>query len=187
MGLQTKLSERIKDVRAAIVTLPSAETWGRCLLVYGAFVACALPLGLASGFFKVGPPTFTPASAALLAFYVFLRPTLLEELVFRALLLPRNTTHISRTRLALISSAALTAFVASHPLNGWLLRPAAFALFSSPIFLTIAALLGAACILLYFISRSLWPPVLLHWSAVLIWITLLGGQGLVGTPAQGLR
>jgi predicted Abi (CAAX) family protease len=69
MGLQARLSERIKDVRAAIVTVPSAEAWKRCLPV----------------------------------------------------------------------------------------------------------------------SRSLWPPVLLHWSAVLIWITLLGGQGLVGTPAQSLR
>jgi CubicO group peptidase (beta-lactamase class C family) len=41
-----------------------------------------------------------------------------------------------------------------------------------------------ACTVTYWISRSLWPPVLLHWSTVLIWITLLGGQGLAGSDGQ---
>jgi predicted Abi (CAAX) family protease len=31
----------------------------------------------------------------------------------------------------------------------------------------------------YLISRSLWPPVLLHWTAVLTWIALLGGQAVL--------
>jgi len=31
----------------------------------------------------------------------------------------------------------------------------------------------------YLISRSLWPPVLLHWITVVAWIILLGGQQLI--------
>ena len=52
-------------------------------------------------------------------------------------------------------------------------RPAAWALFTSPEFLAIAAFLGAASTAVYLISKSLWPPVLLHWTAVLTWATQL--------------
>lgn len=117
----------------------------------------------------------------VLPVYVMFRPALLEELVYRALLLPRDAARVSRRRLTLTSAAALGVFVASHPLNAWLFRPAAWGLFTSPVFLVTAALLAVACTAVYLIAKSLWPPVLLHWSAVLIWIALLGGQGLVGS------
>jgi predicted Abi (CAAX) family protease len=55
------------------------------------------------------------------------------------------------------------------------------ALFTSPVFLVIAAFMGAAATVVYLISKSLWPPVLLHWTAVLTWITLLGGQALLNS------
>jgi predicted Abi (CAAX) family protease len=180
MRLHSTLFRRFADVVAAIFTLPASRTWKRCLLVYAAFVLFALPLGLASGFLRPGLPSLPPARLAMLPVYIMLRPALLEELVFRALLLPRNASRVSKRRLILTSAAALGVFVASHPLNAWLFRPAAWRLFTSPVFLITAALLGAACTAVYLISKSLWPPVLLHWSAVLIWIALLGGQGLVG-------
>jgi predicted Abi (CAAX) family protease len=175
---------RLADMRAAITTLPDAETWRRCLLVYVAFLACVTPLGLASGFLQPGLAALTPARLAVLPIYLLLRPALVEELFFRAALLPRDCTRVSKRRLIGNAVVALVVFVASHPLHGWLTRPAALTLFSSPIFLTCATLLGIACTLTYLISRSLWPPVLLHWISVLIWITMLGGQGLVGTALQ---
>ena len=73
----------------------------------------------------------------------------------------------------------LVAFVAAHPISASLFRPAVLALFTSTEFLTIAAFLGAASTAMYLISKSLWPPVLLHWTAVLTWIALLGGQDLL--------
>ena len=182
MSIGAGLRHRFEDVRAAILTPPAAQTWKRCLLVYGAFVACALPLGFAAGFLRPGLAELPPTRWAMLPVYIMLRPALLEEFVFRVVLLPRDVSRISRRRLVLTSTAALSVFVASHPVNAWLFRPAAWGLFTSPIFLATAALLGAACTAVYLISKSLWPPVLLHWSAVLIWIALLGGQGLVGTP-----
>ena len=101
------------------------------------------------------------------------------------LLLPRDATRVTKPRLALISTMSLVAFVAAHPLSAWLFRPAAWALFTSREFLVIAAFLGVASTAVYLISKSLWPPVLFHWTAVLIWITLLGGQALLKGFHQG--
>ena len=181
MRINRELLERLTDVRAAVLTWPSTHTWKRCLLVYGLFAGCALSIGFGSGFLRPGIADLWPTMLALLPFCILLSPALLEELVFRAMLLPRDATRVSRPRLILISSVALSVFVAAHPLSAWLVRPTAWVLFTSPVFLITATLLGAACTAVYLISKSLWPPVLLHWSAVVVWITLLGGSALL-TP-----
>lgn len=170
------LQERFADLRAAIVTLPPARTWLHCLLVYAAFAALALSIGFGSGLLRLSLAELSPKTFALLAITTFISPALAEEICFRVLPLPRNPARVTKRRLALLSTASLVAFVAAHPLSAWLFRPVAWALFTSPEFLTIAAFLGAASTAVYLISKSLWPPVLLHWTAVLTWITLLGGQ-----------
>jgi len=180
--MPTTVRTHLTDVWLAVITLPSAKAWWRCLLVYAVFIACALPLGLASGLLRPGLAPLRPAMFALLPIYLLLRPALVEELVFRALLLPRDTTRVSRWRLIMVSVVALAVFVVSHPLHAWISRPAALELFTNPVFLACAALLGIMCTLAYLISRSLWPPVFLHWITVVAWILFLGGQGLLGTP-----
>ena len=171
------------DVRAALVTLPDAQAWGRCLLVYAVFLACALPLGFASGLLKPGLAPLPPFMLALLPVLLLFHPALVEELVFRALLLPRGAAGIGKPRLVAVSAAALAAFVAWHPVNAWLFRPAAVDTLTNPVFLVCVTLLGAACTVVYLISRSLWPPVLLHWITVAAWIILLGGYELAVPPA----
>ena len=185
--MRSRLLERLSDVRSAIRTLPDAQTWLHCLVVYAVFLACALPLGFVSGFLRPEVATFSRSMFVLLPLYMFLRPALVEELVFRALLLPRGTNGVRRGRLIVVSILALAVFVVSHPLHGWLTRPEALELFTSPIFLVFATLLGIACTVTYLISRSLWPPVLLHWMTVLIWITLLGGQRVMGSRLQNAQ
>lgn len=170
---------RLRELKTAITTLPSAREWWYCLIVYIAFLLCVLPLGIFSGLLSLKIAVMPPTQLLSLIGRLLLRPALFEELVFRGLLLPRDPASVDRGRLIRISIVALVVFVASHPLNGWLLRPAAFALFTDPIFLICAALLGISCTLAYYISRSLWPPVMIHWITVAIWILLLGGQGLV--------
>jgi predicted Abi (CAAX) family protease len=116
----------------------------------------------------------------MLPLSILLRPAILEEILFRALLLPRNIRQLNKLALVANCIAALALFVISHPLHGWLTRPSALGLFTNPVFLTCAALLGAACTVTYLISRSIWPPVLLHWISVVVWILFLGGQALTG-------
>lgn len=172
---------RLKDIWAAVTTWPSKKTWRLCFLVWIVFIAGALPLGFATGFFHVRLAPMSASRLVLLPFYLFLRPALLEELIFRALLLPRNLASQGLRRLLGISLVSLTLFIVSHPLHGWLTRPAAIPLFTNPVFLSCAGLLGVACTAVYLISRSLWPPVLLHLTAVFVWLVFLGGQGLIGT------
>ena len=180
LSARAKLVERLADVRAAFVTLPGARTWGRCLVVYAAFVACALPIGFAAGLLKPGLAHLPPEMLAVLPSLLLLHPALVEEVIFRALLLPRDPARVSRRRLVAVSALALAAFVAWHPVNAWLFRPAAADLLANPAFLVCVALLGIACTVAYLISRSLWPPVLLHWITVAVWLILLGGLELAG-------
>jgi hypothetical protein len=64
--VRNRLIERLADVRAAISTMPDAQTWLRCLLIYAVFLACALPLGFASGFFRVEVATLSRSMLILL-------------------------------------------------------------------------------------------------------------------------
>jgi predicted Abi (CAAX) family protease len=180
---QAFLLRRMRDLRAGCTTMPPAAVWRRCLLYYLVFLACALPLGLASGLLQVQPLRVGSGKLLGLAAYLFLRPALVEELVFRGLLLPRDSSAIPRLRLLAISAGSLSLFVVSHPLNGILFRSAALGLFTNPWFLAVAALLGATCTVAYLVSGSVWPGVAVHWLTVAGWIILLGGQGLVRTRA----
>ena len=110
---------------------------------------------------------------------IFLHPSLVEEIAFRALLLPRDAGSMRRGRLLLVAGAALAVYVASHPLNAWLFRPQVLSVFASPAYLVLTTLLGAACTAAYFVSRSIWPPVVIHWLTVVTWLWFLGGQALL--------
>ena len=167
---------RVRDLRGALTTMPGWRTWRTCALVYLAFLVCAAPLGLAAGLLRPGVADLRPAQFVTTGVLIFLQPALVEELVFRGLLLPRDTKSMPGNRVVLVAGIALVVYVASHPLSAWLFRPQVFALFSSPAYLTLATLLGLTCTVTYFISRSIWPPVVVHWLSVVTWIWLLGGQ-----------
>src|SRR4030095_16571950 len=108
MNMRSRLPNRFADVWSAALTLPSAQAWWRCLLVYVGFIACVLPLGFSSGFLKPGLAPVPPAMLALLPIYLLFRPALVEELLFRTVLLPRDTTRVSRKHLIVDSVVALT-------------------------------------------------------------------------------
>ena len=80
----------------------------------------------------------------------------------------------------LVAGAALAVYVASHPINALLFRPQVLGLFESTSYLVLATLLGLTCTATYLISRSIWPPVTIHWLTVVMWIWLLGGHQLLG-------
>ena len=163
----------------AVRTLPSARTWGRCALAYAAFLACAFPVGAVSGLLHVSLPDARPAEIAATCLMVFIHPAFVEEMLFRALLLPRNAASMRRVPLVVTVALALALYVVSHPLNAMLFRPHALSLFASPGYLTLVAMLGATCTWAYMTSRSIWPPVAIHWLTVVAWIWLLGGRALL--------
>jgi len=171
-------------VVAALTTIPGGRAWGRCALVYGVFLACALPIGVLTGLLRPGTPQMTVAEMLGAGAMVFVHPAFVEELVFRVLLLPRDPSSLVRGRLVLVAGASLVLYVASHPLNAMLFKPDLLPVFASPAYLAIVVLLGLASTAAYWISRSIWPPVVMHWVTVVAWLWLLGGQALLEHTAR---
>jgi len=149
---------------------------GRSLLVLAVYGALALGLGVASGFLSLSwqwPPLgqALPRLARLL-----LLPALVEELLFRVLLIPHPIEGLPWQPLLGWNALSLGLFVLYHPVAARLWYPQGRAVFDDPRFLLQATLLGVACSLAYGFTGSLWPSVLIHWLAVVIWLEPLQGR-----------
>src|SRR5262245_62151925 len=111
--MRALLIKRMRDLRAGCTTLPAAAVWWRCMLYYLAFLAGAVPIGFASGLLRVQPLRLGAGTVLALGAYLLLRPALVEEVVFRGLLLPRDGPAQPRRRLLATSAVSLSLFVAS--------------------------------------------------------------------------
>lgn len=144
------------------------------------FAAAALAIGHYGGLFEPGVVESRLLVVMPLTLLVF--PSLLEEAVFRGLLIPRGTRGRGPARTAAVLGGSTAAFVLWHPLNALTVNPGARTLFLDPAFLAITALLGLTCGHAYLVSRSLWLPVVIHWLTVLVWVLFLGGRNLLLAP-----
>ena len=171
---------RLRSVWLSLRTWTDRRAWLRCGGIFLAYAAIAAPLGVLSDFFRQGLPDWPAWKLILLPLVLLITPALGEEPFFRALPLPHPTERASRRHRLVGSALALVAFVLWHPLNG-LWTPRVWPVFTDPVFLALAALLGVACTLAYLASGSIWPQVLIHWITVVVWGLLLGGRELLGT------
>lgn len=157
-------------VVAALRTRPDRRGWMATAFI----LLWCLPLlgliGWLGGFARFDPMPFG-AQWVRLFFLVMLVPALAEELIFRALLVPRPEQAFSVWHAVL----CVAAFVAWHPFQAVALRPKWSALFLDPWFLVATAVLGAALVRIYRITGSIWPCVGLHWLLVAGWKLLFGG------------
>ncbi|MDQ2696273.1 MAG: CPBP family glutamic-type intramembrane protease [Pseudomonadota bacterium] len=174
MGRQGLLLGRL---RLAAGTWPGRRGWTKTALLAAAYGLTALPLGLAGGLLTPGC-TAAPGPALAFALASFIAPSLGEEMLFRVLPIPHASEAVEPRRRRAWAATALILFVLWHPLNAWLLKPWLGPLFYDPLFLLLAGLLGLACTVAYLRTGSLWPPVLIHWLAVLVWNLCLGGPAL---------
>ena len=157
---------------------------GRSLLVLAGYGALALALGVASGFLSL-PMQWPPLAEALPRLAkLLLLPALVEELLFRVLLIPHPIEGFPWQPLLAWNALSLGLFVLYHPVAARLWYPQARALFDDPRFLFQATLLGVACSLAYGFTGSLWPPVLIHWLALVIWLEPFRGREQLGLAAQ---
>jgi predicted Abi (CAAX) family protease len=147
---------------------PNSQRWSLAILIgYGLL---AFPLARRSGLlprrWHWAPwPQLLPRALGLFFF-----PALQEELLFRALLLPSALEGVSP--LALVPWVALSVglFVAWHPLLAGTRLDPLRTLLQDPRFLVQVTLLGLACSLAFLVSGSIWPPVLIHWLTVVVWL-----------------
>jgi uncharacterized protein len=141
------------------------------------FAVLALALGMGTGLFEVD--VITSPLAPLLFVGLFFTPSLVEEALFRGLLIPRDIHARGHLWVALAVGWSTAPYVLWHPLSALTNRPEAQALFLDPVFLSIVTLLGITCGYSYVHSKSLWVPTIIHWGTVVIWVFLLGGHQLV--------
>jgi len=142
-----------------------------------AFAVIAMLVGFSAGLFQ--PGWLDSAITPLLPLILFVFPSLLEEAFFRGVLIPRNILESGRAKAVWSVVISTLVFVAWHPFNALAFNPTAIPLFLDPWFLVIVAAMGLTCGYAYVLSRSIWVPVIIHWAAVTVWVSFLGGRNLV--------
>jgi uncharacterized protein len=173
----TSLAARLRELRRALTTLPDRRGWLESALWGLLFALVVAPVAMAGGLITLHPAGGAASLRTVLL--PFLMPALLEEGLFRGLLLPHPATAgVTRVRRAGWWTGSLLAYVAAHPLAAGLWRPGARGVFDAPGFLIAAALLGVTATALYQRTGSLWPGVLLHGVVVTTWLNL-GGAALL--------
>ena len=178
------LRTRRQGLKLALTTRPGWAGWRWCLgltIIYG---IAALPIGVLTGFLRKDMLAGRWGKFVRIALALLIQPGLLEELAFRALLLPHPGEGVSWRRTLVSAGAGLAAFILYHPLNGLTLSPTARPLFTDWAFLLQAALLGIACSAAYLISGSIWPSIFMHWLPVTIWILCFGGARRVARSVR---
>ena len=142
------------------------------LLIYSAI---ALPIGLSQGFLQNQPWPIDRTSTLKLALKLFFLPALLEELVFRVLLLP--TLQVATWQMwSVWAIGSLVVFVVYHPLNALTYYKIGNPTFLDRRFLLLTMLLGVTCTVTYMFTSSLLLITLIHWIVVLSWLLRLGGM-----------
>ena len=147
-------------------------------IVYAAFIGLTLLIGLGSGVLRISSVEYSNAIRLAIAMWFF--PSLLEEFVFRGLLIPRHAADKGNSKAAAYVLISTALFVIWHPINAWLFNTTARAFFYDPVMLLIIALMGLCCGISYVLTRSLWIPVSIHWLTIVAWVFLLGGHSMLG-------
>ena len=158
----------------AFSTIPNSFHWLQTvelLLIYGLI---SLPIGSGSGFLKVDIVRSRTVIIAVILYSLF-SPAITEELFFRVLLLPHPTENVSAVTLWLWGCGSLAIFIVYHPLNALTFFPAGRKTFVNLVFLLLAGFLGGICGIAYQQTGSLWPPVVIPWLTVTIWLLLFSG------------
>jgi predicted Abi (CAAX) family protease len=156
-------------------TIPTPRQWAEVVLLLALFLAAALPVGLASGLLTYAPAQEGAGALLVFAAVALAVPSLFEETLFRAALLPHPRERRPAVWVALSVVAGVTLFVLGHPLVAWLLAPATRPLAYHPVFLGLCTVFGVFASLAYLRTGSIWPSALMHWAVVVGWKIWFGG------------
>ncbi len=177
--LKNFLHNRIQDLKLSLVTKPSKSDIIFSVIVTLIYAAIALPAGLLTGFFKIRVLEIDTLNMVILSFSLFVMPSFLEEIFFRALLIPHKKRKYSLKKQIFFSLFSIFAFVIWHPVNAITINYEAYPIFMNPVFLILATLMAIACIITYLKSGSVWIPVFIHWITVFVWVLFFGGRNIV--------
>lgn len=161
----------LQQTIAALKNWPERKQWIAALRLAIPSLLIIAGLGFLSGWLVWAPAEFN-AELLLAAALLFFVPALLEEIIFRGVLLSWLTQVTARWGAWL----STLLFVAWHPLQALTIGPPWTTMFLHPAFWAATLILGIILAHIRIVSRSLWPVILIHWLTVLIWKVLLGGS-----------
>jgi predicted Abi (CAAX) family protease len=168
--LKEFLHNRIQDLTLSITTKPRSSDITFSLVVTLIYAVVALSTGFLTGFLTIRIVEIRTLTMATLPFSLFVMPSLIEELFFRALMLPHKTRKCGVPKQVFLSLFSIFVFIAWHPVNAITINPGAYTVFTDPVFLILATLMAVACTITYLKSGSVWVPVFIHWLTVLVWV-----------------
>ncbi|MEX0269087.1 CPBP family glutamic-type intramembrane protease [Leptolyngbyaceae cyanobacterium UHCC 1019] len=166
------------------ISLPTLLHLGVALGMLLLYAAIALPIGFSQGFLQFKPWQASKQDYLLLAGRLFFMPALLEEFIFRVVLLPYPRAGITGQMWMIWAVFSLILFIVYHPLNAKIFYKPGNPTFFNPAFLTLTGLLGLICTIAYFLTGSLFVITLIHWVVTTAWISLLGGMEKLHPHAQ---
>lgn len=154
----------------AVTAWPDARGWAFTAVVGAASLAAMAAIGFSSGLYGLHPARTKGLALRLIT--VLIAPAIGEEAFFRGLLIPdRTETARPWAALAVVTGV----FTAWHVVEAKTFLRVADPMFLRPSFLACAASLGLGCGVIRWRTGSLWPAVAVHWLAVTVWQTWLGG------------
>lgn len=164
----------IQRVILGFSNLPAVTDWLNAILLIFIYAVIALPVGFLLNFLQLDLQDSRKIVIKIITTSL-VAPGILEELVFRVILLPQPSENLTFQIVSIWSLISLLLFVIYHPLNGITFFTAGRETFFNPVFLFLAALLGLICTVAYLQSGSIWISVVIHWLIVVIWLLCLGG------------
>ncbi|TFH32148.1 MAG: CPBP family intramembrane metalloprotease [Anaerolineales bacterium] len=180
------IQARIYALILGLLAWPHVDEWLFCGLAALLFGLFARWFGLRSGLIKKEKTALSSGQRIVFGVRVFLHPALVEESIFRGLLLPSPASESLTPAVATWYLVSLLLFIGAHPLNGFLLRKSARRVFTNPAFITLAGLLGLFASAMYAYSGSLWPPILFHGVMVYTWLVHYGGIATISKGREPL-
>ncbi len=162
------IKRRLTDLLAGIRHLPDRDCWRNAAFELAWAVPLLLVIAHWGGLARLQDPP-AASTAAMLAATLFVMPALLEELLFRGLIIPREGPKARWIALSVLL------FVLWHPLQVVTFGPPWAGSFLDPWFLLVVGMLGLALARIYAATMSLWPCILVHWLVVFVWKAFLGG------------
>ena len=159
----------LKETIAALRMFPGKDSWVLTAKIAALCGTLLAAIGWLSGFAYWDPISSLPQiiTTSILLFFL---PSLAEEILFRGLLIKPSAKWTA------ILSVLL--FIAWHPIQAYTFGPAWSGLFLTPSFLLATLILGVSLTYLRLVTKSLWPPIALHWFVVAAWKLAFGGPFL---------
>lgn len=169
----------IQRLNQAILTPLTGKDWLVILISLFTYGWVALLLGYFSRFIQFNPYFRSPKTLFSRLIKIFFFPALVEEIIFRVLLIPHPLEAVDLKTWVFWVLLSLGLFILYHPLNAITFYPEGNPTFFHPIFLSLAAFLGLICAVVYKLTGSLWGIVIIHGLVVFIWLYFLDGITLL--------